>query len=123
MRISLILAVLASSASAQVSPVNSTAESAGAAKTPNASSIAPAGDKSKTPLCKVIPGDLDWPVDEVWMKEIPGVIKTPVSGNITSPTWLINAKGSADVQAAVKFAAKHNVRISVVNSGHDFMGR
>ena len=77
-----------------------------------------------TPVCKVITGDKDWPADDVWKKEIPGVEKSPaLSGNTTRPDWVINAKGPSDVQAAVSFAAKYNVRVSVINSGHDFLGR
>lgn len=74
--------------------------------------------------CKVIPGDKDWPTDQVWTKEIPGVVKSdPVRGKITRPDWVVNAKSVEDVQAAVNFAAKHNVRVSIINSGHDFLGR
>jgi hypothetical protein len=74
--------------------------------------------------CKTIPGDKEWPADAVWTAEIPGVTKSrPQFKKITRPDWVLNAKGPDDVQAAVKFAAKHNVRVSIVNSGHDFVGR
>jgi hypothetical protein len=76
------------------------------------------------PGCKVIVGDKEWPADEVWIKEIPGVQKSPsVFGNITRPDWVLNAKGPEDVQAAVNFASKYSIRVSIINSGHDFLGR
>jgi hypothetical protein len=75
-------------------------------------------------VCKSIPGDRTWPADEVWKKGIPGVVQSPKAvGNTTRPDWVVNAQGPADVQAAVRFAAKHNVRVSIYNSGHDFLGR
>ncbi|TFY77864.1 hypothetical protein EWM64_g6152 [Hericium alpestre] len=39
------------------------------------------------------------------------------------PTYSINATTVADVQSAVRFAAQHNLRLVVKNTGHDFMGR
>jgi hypothetical protein len=78
---------------------------------------------AKSP-CRLIPGDEKWPLDDIWKKEIPGVTKvSKPDGNITRPDWLVNAKGPADIQNAVKFAAKHNIRLTIYNSGHDFLGR
>jgi hypothetical protein len=75
-------------------------------------------------VCKAIPGDKEWPADEVWTKGIPGVEKSEAQvDNITRPDWVLNAKGAEDVAAAVKFAAKHQIRVSIINSGHDFVGR
>ncbi|KAF9260677.1 FAD-binding domain-containing protein [Marasmius fiardii PR-910] len=42
-------------------------------------------------------------------------------GNI--PPVGVDARSAADVQAAVRFASKHNLRLVVKNTGHDFMGR
>ncbi|KAI0711904.1 FAD-binding domain-containing protein [Cerioporus squamosus] len=35
----------------------------------------------------------------------------------------VDARSIGDIQAAVKFAAKHNLRLAVKNTGHDFLGR
>ncbi|MBE3048343.1 FAD-dependent oxidoreductase [Candidatus Bathyarchaeota archaeon] len=37
--------------------------------------------------------------------------------------YSVAARSAADVSAAVKFAGKHNVRLVVKNTGHDFAGR
>jgi hypothetical protein len=114
-------------AGSSVAPaVSSPAAPVGAPKLgppPAGSSAAPAAPAA-TPVCKVIAGDKNWPADDVWTKEIPGVQKSPeISGTTTRPDWVINAKEATDVQAAVNFAAKYNVRVSIINSGHDFLGR
>jgi hypothetical protein len=74
--------------------------------------------------CKPIPGDSNWPSDSVWTEELPGTVKSPPQqGNTTRPDFVFTAKGPADVQAAIRFVGKHNVRLSIINSGHDFLGR
>ncbi|RPD61130.1 FAD-binding domain-containing protein [Lentinus tigrinus ALCF2SS1-6] len=35
----------------------------------------------------------------------------------------VDARSVGDIQAAVKFAAKHNLRLAVKNTGHDYLGR
>ncbi|KAG7095769.1 hypothetical protein E1B28_006474 [Marasmius oreades] len=42
-------------------------------------------------------------------------------GNI--PPIGVDARSAADIQAAVRFAAKHNLRLVVKNTGHDYLGR
>jgi hypothetical protein len=39
------------------------------------------------------------------------------------PVYVVNATTPAHVQAAVKFAGKHNVRLNVKGTGHDYLGR
>ncbi|KAF2399368.1 FAD-binding domain-containing protein [Trichodelitschia bisporula] len=39
------------------------------------------------------------------------------------PEYVVRVKGKADVSAALRFAAKWNVRVVVKNTGHDFLGR
>ncbi|KAJ7016674.1 FAD-binding domain-containing protein [Mycena alexandri] len=39
------------------------------------------------------------------------------------PLYSVEAQTVADVQAAVKFAAAHDIRLVVKSSGHDFLGR
>ncbi|KAF2664415.1 FAD-binding domain-containing protein [Microthyrium microscopicum] len=37
--------------------------------------------------------------------------------------YAITAESAKDIQAGMKFAHEHNLRVSVVNTGHDFLGR
>ncbi|KAI0371891.1 FAD-binding domain-containing protein [Pilatotrama ljubarskyi] len=39
------------------------------------------------------------------------------------PVVGVEARSVADIQAAVRFAARHNLRLVVKNTGHDFLGR
>ncbi|KAF9975821.1 hypothetical protein BGZ73_000362 [Actinomortierella ambigua] len=39
------------------------------------------------------------------------------------PLYTVNVSTIADVQESVRFAAKHNLRLSVKNTGHDYLGR
>ncbi|KAH7909019.1 hypothetical protein BJ138DRAFT_279152, partial [Hygrophoropsis aurantiaca] len=42
-------------------------------------------------------------------------------GNV--PVIGVDARSVGDVQAAVKFAASHNLRMAIKNTGHDYAGR
>ncbi|KAF9970941.1 hypothetical protein BGZ73_006192 [Actinomortierella ambigua] len=37
--------------------------------------------------------------------------------------YAVNASSVADVQATIRFASQHNIRLIVKNTGHDFLGR
>jgi hypothetical protein len=39
------------------------------------------------------------------------------------PVIGVDARSASDIQAAVKFAVKHNLRLAVKNTGHDLLGR
>jgi hypothetical protein len=82
--------------------------------------------KIKTPAgCNALSSDIDFPPEAVFKKAFPSVIarsKTLAAG-VGAPDYKIRAKTYKDVQDAVKFAAKHNLRLSVITSGHDFLGR
>ncbi|KAH9910680.1 FAD-binding domain-containing protein, partial [Epithele typhae] len=39
------------------------------------------------------------------------------------PVVGVDARGAADVQAAVKFVAKHNLKVIVKSTGHGYLGR
>ncbi|KAG0222340.1 hypothetical protein BGW41_006061 [Actinomortierella wolfii] len=41
----------------------------------------------------------------------------------TVSLYTVNASSVADIQATVRFAAEHNVRLAVKNTGHDYLGR
>jgi hypothetical protein len=84
----------------------------------------PISNATNTTNCKVVRGDPGWPSDTVWETELPGIQKSPpAQGNTTRPDFLYLARKVEDVQAAVQFATKHNVRLTIINSGHDFLGR
>lgn len=42
-------------------------------------------------------------------------------GNL--PVYIVNASSTDDIQKAVTFAADHNLRLSIKNTGHDYLGR
>ncbi|KAF2417423.1 FAD-binding domain-containing protein [Tothia fuscella] len=73
--------------------------------------------------CRYVKGDAQWPDEGIWKRELPGVVNTPVRVNASSTDYTLFAKGVVDVQNAVKFAAKYNVRLTITNSGSDFLGR
>jgi FAD/FMN-containing dehydrogenase len=50
------------------------------------------------------------------------IASDPCSGE-GYPVYVVNATESAHVQAAVKFAGMHNVRLNVKGTGHDYLGR
>jgi hypothetical protein len=83
------------------------------ALTPN-STDAPAG-------CKLLSSDKGWPADSTWRGAFPGVYKK-LKGTY-GPDWMVQVKTVADVQKAVNFAREHNVRLTVISTGHDFIGR
>jgi FAD/FMN-containing dehydrogenase len=74
--------------------------------------------------CKKLANDRSWPAPDVWIKEIPGVVPRSTPRNQQKhPDYRITAKNAEDVQRAIRFASKYNVRVSIINSGHDYMGR
>ncbi|KAM0542564.1 hypothetical protein ACHAPJ_012735 [Fusarium lateritium] len=74
--------------------------------------------------CRRLHTDVDWPSFEEWKAAIPGIIKQNNSDSFGSlPDYRIRAKCYSEVQAAVKFAALHKIRLSVITTGHDALGR
>jgi hypothetical protein len=74
--------------------------------------------------CKKLPIDADWPQPDTWKAALKGVeARGPQNPLKTRPDYKYEANTVAKVQNAVKFAASNNVRLSIMNSGHDFIGR
>ncbi|KAF2400246.1 FAD-binding domain-containing protein [Trichodelitschia bisporula] len=73
--------------------------------------------------CKKLPGDADWPEDTVWKAALRGVEPRGPQKAWKRPDYKYEAMTVAQVQKAVKFVSDHNLRLSVLNSGHDFIGR
>jgi hypothetical protein len=70
--------------------------------------------------CKLKDTDKGFPVPALWNTISPN-IKT--REGVNRPDYHLSVKTLEEVQNAVKFAAKYNIRLTMVNSGHDFLGR
>lgn len=84
------------------------------------------GDATKTDKkCRLLPQASDWTSPETWSAELPGVTSIKDENNKTGPIpdYRLRAQSIEDVQTAVRFASEHNVRISVITTGHDQIGR
>lgn len=74
--------------------------------------------------CRKLNTDIDWPDVEIWKAALPGVVATNGSDK-WGPTvdYRLQAKSVADVQNAVRFAKEHNIRLTVLTTGHDQLER
>jgi FAD/FMN-containing dehydrogenase len=72
--------------------------------------------------CKTVPGDPNWPEAAKWMT-LPNVVARGVQQSMARPDYRVAAKSVEDVQKAVTFAKTNNIRLSVIFSGHDGLGR
>lgn len=69
--------------------------------------------------CKVTAADSGWPAADVWKKAMPKVaVKGNLKAGITAPDYKVFATKPEEVMQAVRFANDHNVRLSILNSGH-----
>lgn len=88
-------------------------------------SLGNASFNAQTPIgCRKLSTDQDWPSIEVWEAAIPGVVRqngSDAHGGL--PNYRIRAQSASDIQASVRFASKHNIRLSVITTGHDQLGR
>jgi hypothetical protein len=70
------------------------------------------------------PVSVDWPN---WQKDacLPTVLTNTSTDCRTEPFphYVVNATAREHVAAAVKFAAKYKVRLTVKGTGHDYLGR
>jgi hypothetical protein len=84
---------------------------------PKISTTTPAG-------CYKLATDTDWPSLAEWTAALPRVVAraSNLALGVVRPDYHLSAKDTADVQAAVKFCAKNRIRLSIINSGHDFLG-
>ena len=92
----------------------------------SADPLAPcAADAGRAPGCAALLNQTD---DEFFLTSQPaGFTRPGVFGgwNLTTraSAYAVLAESSADVQAAVAFAAAHNLRLAVKGTGHDWYGR
>jgi hypothetical protein len=77
-----------------------------------ASTITPVG-------CRKNATDVDWPTPAEWKAALPGVVAraSSLAASVVRPDYHFNAMIVADVQAAVKFCAQRNIRLTIINSG------
>jgi FAD/FMN-containing dehydrogenase len=75
--------------------------------------------------CRKLKTDSDWPNKAQWETALPGVIAIAgkAFGGGTHPDYRYRAKFAEDVQRAITFANSNNIRVSIIASGHDLLGR
>ncbi|KAF1992567.1 FAD-binding domain-containing protein [Aulographum hederae CBS 113979] len=75
--------------------------------------------------CRVLHTDKEWPAPDAWSKAVPDIAQSKISadGKELHPDYTLIAKSVEDVQNGVKFAKANNLRLTVINSGHDYLGR
>jgi FAD binding domain len=74
--------------------------------------------------CKVVENDEDFPAPDVWEAAMPGIAHRKTKGRVaTQPIYRFTVKSVSDVEKAVHFAAKYNVRLTIITTGHDYLGR
>jgi hypothetical protein len=73
--------------------------------------------------CKTTVGDSLWPPYETWKQHMPGVTEVWIRGSEAHPNYFLTARSIGDVQTAVSFVDRYNIRLSVISSGLDYLGR
>lgn len=82
-----------------------------------------AGRTTSTPEgCKKLATDADWPPLAEWKAAMPEVEVHKQTAGLKHPDYVLQAESYKDVQNAVKFCAKNNIRLIIITSGHDFLG-
>ncbi|KAH6611686.1 hypothetical protein C7974DRAFT_381622 [Boeremia exigua] len=79
-----------------------------------------------TPVgCKKLNTDIGWPSLAEWQAALPNVV--PAIKNTDKwgplPDYRLQAKSIEDVQAAVRFTKQHDIRLTVLTTGHDQQAR
>ncbi|KAI9152342.1 putative FAD-linked oxidoreductase [Paramyrothecium foliicola] len=78
----------------------------------------------RPPGCRALKTDIDWPAPEVWESSLPGVVRTNGSDKHGPlPDYRLQVKSISEVQRAVRFATRNNIRLTVLTTGHDQLGR
>lgn len=70
---------------------------------------------------------MEWPNWEAWPEQgescYPDTEKSVPCGQGRVSLYTILAESPQDIQAGVRFAREHNLRLAIRNTGHDFSGR
>jgi len=87
---------------------------------PSSQAVKASPGKTTTPAgCRKLSTDVDWPVDTEWKKVLPEIAarsKTLAKG-VYRPDYKVQAESYKDVQEAVKFCAKNNLRLTLITTG------
>jgi hypothetical protein len=81
--------------------------------------------KTKTPEgCRKLNTDTDWPAQKAWEDAMPGVeyLRSAFKRG-TTPDYRYQVRSVPDVQRALKFAQDNNIRVTIITTGHDYLGR
>lgn len=75
--------------------------------------------------CKRLATDAGFPSPDVWSSALPGIQSRKLAADegLARPDYRFAARTADDVQKAVRFASEHNVRLTVITTGHDYQGR
>ena len=74
--------------------------------------------------CKALSIDAEFPTPDVWTAALPGIQPRKIAADGPKrPDYRFTARSPDDVEKAVQFAAQHNVRLTIINTGHDYQGR
>lgn len=90
---------------------------------PLSSTLGPSPTGSAPQGCNLLNTDSEWPAPDVWTDALGDVEPGEDTEEADRPDYVLAAHDVQTVKAAIKFVAEHNVRLSVVDSGHDFLGR
>jgi hypothetical protein len=87
---------------------------------PGKPKIPTSNPRAQFPLdCKITASDKEWPAPDVWKQAIPKVAtRGNMKAGLKAPDYKLVATNANEVVQAVKFAKDHNVRLSILNSGH-----
>jgi FAD binding domain len=75
------------------------------------------------PGCRALKSDESFPPLDVWAKFLPGVKPIRPLDSQKHPDYRFVAKSAADVEKAVTFARDKNIRLTIINTGHDYLAR
>jgi hypothetical protein len=73
--------------------------------------------------CKTVVGDVNWPAYDVWKSSLPRAVPVAVIGRDAHPNYFLAARSVEEVRAAVFFVRKYNIRLAIISSGYDYLGR
>jgi hypothetical protein len=68
--------------------------------------------------CKILSSDAGFPAPDVWTAALPGVLPRKLARKSpTRPDYRFTARSAQDVERAVQFVTKYNLRLSIINTG------
>jgi hypothetical protein len=82
--------------------------------------VVPRNSTTTSEGCLKLFSDKEWPSPAEWTAVLPRVLPRArnLLAGLVRPDYHLTALSVADVQVAVKFCAKHGIRLTIINSGH-----